>query len=79
MIVAKIRELVEDDRVACPGFRFSAFLKHRERFIATVQAINKNKKKKKTVVLSAIFEYNDIGYLDLDDPLSVLKRKEIFK
>ena len=45
MIVAKIRELVEDDRVACPGFRFSAFPKHRERFIATVQAINKNKKK----------------------------------
>ena len=44
MIVAKIRELVEDDRVACPGFRFSAFPKHRERFIATVQAINKNKK-----------------------------------
>ena len=77
MIVAKIRELVEDDRVACPGFRFSAFLKHRERFIATVQAINKNKKK--TVVLSAIFEYSDIGYLDLEDHLSVLKRKEIFK
>ena len=76
MIVSKIRELVEDDRVACPGFRFSAFPKHRERFIATVQAINKNKK---TVVLSAIFEYNDIGYLDLDDYLSVLKRKEIFK
>ena len=75
MIVAKIRELVEDDRVACPGFRFSAFPKHRERFIATVQAINK----KKTVVLSAIFEYNDIGYLDLDDHLSILKRKEIFK
>ena len=75
MIVAKIRELVEDDRVACPGVRFSAFPKHRERFIATVQAI----KKKKTVVLSAIFEYNDIGYLDLDDHLSVLKRKEIFK
>ena len=43
MIVAKIRELVEDDRVACPGFRFSAFPKHRERFIATVQAINKKK------------------------------------
>ena len=77
MIVAKIRELVEDDRVACPGFHFSAFPKHRERFIATVQAINKNKKK--TVVLSAIFEYNDIGYLDLEDHLSVLKRKEILK
>ena len=75
MIAAKIRELVEDDRIKRPGFRFSAFPKHRERFIATVQAINK----KKTVVLSAIFEYNDIGYLDLEDHLSVLKRKEIFK